>query len=77
MQSFMNMRIVGFVNTPTNVALVPAIQLWIQGSDLDIDKAFMLGASISDSGFYNDWSELFNYTDRVTVDASNELPIPD
>jgi hypothetical protein len=77
MQSFMNMKIVGFVNTPTNVALVPAIQLWIQGSDLDIDKAFMLGASISDAGYYNDWSELFNYFDEKTVNASNELPIPD
>jgi hypothetical protein len=37
----------------------------------------MLGASISDSGYYNDWSDLFNYTDQKTVDASNELPIPD
>jgi hypothetical protein len=71
------MKIVGFVNSPTNVAFVPAIQLWIQGSDLDIDKAFMLGSSISDAGYYNDWSELFNYTDKTTVDASNELPIPD
>lgn len=77
MQSFMNMRVAGFINTPTNIALVPSTQFWLQGSDLDIDKAFMLGASISESGYYNDWSELFNYSSKETVDASNELPIPD
>lgn len=38
----------------------------------------MLGASVSETGYYNDWSDaLFNYTSKATVDASNELPIPD
>lgn len=76
MQSFMNMRLVSFINTPTNSAFVPSFQYWVQGSDLDIDKGFILGSSISDSGYYNDWG-IFNYTSKQTVDASNELPIPD
>ncbi|GMO69189.1 MAG: hypothetical protein Nk1A_8090 [Endomicrobiia bacterium] len=77
MQSFMNMKLVGFIDTPTNICLVPCHQFWIQGSDLDIDKGFILGCSISESGFYNDWSKLFNYSSKLTVDASNVLPIPD
>ena len=76
MQSYMNMRIVGFIDAPTNIVYVPAMQLYLQGSDFDIDKAYILGAGISDQGTYYDWSPLFNYTSKETLTRSNELPIP-
>ena len=76
MQSYMNMRIVGFIDAPTNIVYVPAMQLYLQGSDFDIDKAYILGAGISDQGTYYDWSPLFNYTSKETLTKSNELPIP-
>lgn len=33
MQSFMPMRVVGWINTKTNIVYVPAAQTWLQGSD--------------------------------------------
>jgi hypothetical protein len=51
MQSYMNMKIVGFTETNTNIIHVPAIQLWLQGSDFDIDKAYILGATVNKRGF--------------------------
>ena len=54
MQSFMNMTIKGFINTTSNVVYVCEHQLLYQGSDYDIDKAFILGASIDNKGSFID-----------------------
>jgi hypothetical protein len=37
MQSFMSMKIVAFDSTNSNTAYVASTQLWLQGSDFDID----------------------------------------
>jgi hypothetical protein len=70
------MKIAGFIEAKTNIVYVPAMQLFLQGSDYDIDKAYILGSSMSKRGYYYDWSNLFNYTTLQSLEASNELPIP-
>lgn len=76
MQSFMNMTIKGFINTDSNVVYICADQLWLQGSDYDIDKAFILGASIDNDGIFIDWSPYFDYSDINTFRKSLRLPLP-
>lgn len=76
MQSFMNMKVAMFTESETNICYVPVEQIWYQGSDFDIDKAFMLGASISNQGIYYNWSPLFNFTSPETLNMSHDLPFP-
>ena len=77
MQSFMNMRIVGFAETDTNISYAPISMLIYEGSDFDIDKIYVMGAEIGRSGVYIDWSPYFNYGSEDLFELSKELPIPD
>ena len=76
MQSFMNMKIVGYVDSDANVIHVCAEQLWYQGSDFDIDKDFTLGASFDSSGQFYGWSGLFSYKTPKLFRKSLQLPFP-
>lgn len=76
MQSFMNMKVAMFTESETNICYVPVEQIWYQGSDFDIDKAFMLGASISNQGMYYNWSPLFNFNSQELLSISHDLPFP-
>lgn len=76
MQSFMNMKVAMFTESETNICYVPVEQIWYQGSDFDIDKAFMLGASISNQGLYYNWSPLFNFNSQELLSISHDLPFP-
>lgn len=46
MQSFMPMDIIGWTDSFVNEIFVPVMQMYLQGSDLDIDKVFNLGFEI-------------------------------
>ena len=50
MQSFAPMRVAAFSNSTTNEVFVPTNIMWLEGSDLDIDKQYILGYSIANSG---------------------------
>lgn len=50
MQSFAPMRVAAFSDSTTNEVFVPTNIMWLEGSDLDIDKQYILGYSIADSG---------------------------
>lgn len=76
MQSFMNTTVVGFVDTKTNVAFVPVDILIYQGSDYDIDKAYILGAEIKNNGVYASWSDLFDFSSEKLFELSNNLSFP-
>ena len=76
MQSFMDMEIAGFIDIDTNVIFVPAMQLFLQGDDYDIDKSYVMTATLSNSGVYQRWSPFFNYDSLETLFASSELPVP-
>ena len=76
LQSFMQMRCVGFTGTDTNQCFVSHWQTWLQGSDYDIDKAYIMGHSFDDNGVYIGWSNLFNYSSLEALKASEQLPMP-
>lgn len=76
-QSFMNMEITSLGNYGTNIARIPLMQMWLQGSDFDIDKIFMLGCTIGKDGIIEKWSNFFNYSSPEFLETSMKLPIPD
>lgn len=76
LQSFMQMRCVGYTGTATNQCFVSHWQTWLQGSDYDIDKAYIMGHSFDDNGVYIGWSNLFNYSSLEALQASEQLPMP-
>lgn len=76
MQSFMPMKVVAFSESEKNIAYVSHWQIWLQGSDFDIDKVYLMGSEFSDNGKYIGWSPYFNlYSDEVRK-ASELLPMP-
>ena len=76
LQSFMPMTCVGWTSDTSNTAYVSYIQTYLQGSDYDIDKAYVMGQSFSDDALYIGWSPLFDYSSEQMVDASKTLPLP-
>lgn len=76
LQSFMAMKVKALTNDESNNVFVSRWQLWLQGSDLDIDKSYMMGVNISNIGIYDHWSPLADYTTRDLAKVSDELPIP-
>ena len=76
LQSFMMMKNVGFTGTETGQCFVTAWQTWLQGSDYDIDKAYVMGLCFDTNGKYIGWSNLFDYSNEKTLAASEYLPMP-
>lgn len=77
LQSFMQMRAVGLTQSSKNIAYVSHWQTYLQGSDYDIDKAYIMGYEFDDNGRYVGWSDLFDYSGIDELRASEYLPIPD
>lgn len=76
LQSFMKMKTVGFTQINTNRIYVSHFQAWLQGSDYDIDKAYVMGFNFDDNGKLIGWSDLFDYSTKETLDSSCSLPTP-
>ena len=76
LQSFMTMKNVSFTENKSNDIYVSHWQLWLQGSDLDIDKAYTMMYSIDDAGIYDGWSPLFDYSSLERLNLSENLPSP-
>ncbi|MGE4308641.1 hypothetical protein, partial [Bacteroides sp.] len=76
MQSFMNMRIAGFIESDTNIVYVPIEQLIYQGSDYDIDKAYILGAGVNKNGVFYSWSPFFSFRSHEDFNTSLNIPFP-
>lgn len=76
MQSFMPMIVVGFDDAGVNNAYVNYWQIYLQGSDFDIDKVSLLGHSFTIDGKFYGWSPLFNLQSEETLHASMQLPFP-
>jgi hypothetical protein len=74
-QSFMAMKIVGFDNSGANNAYVNRMQLYLQGSDYDIDKVSLLGYKFKNGKFIQ-WSPYMNLTSESLLRASENLPFP-
>lgn len=74
-QSFMPMKLVAFDESGKNSAYVNRYQLYLQGSDYDVDKASLLG-SIFRNGKYVIWSPFMNLMSYEHLKASETLPFP-
>ena len=74
-QSFMPMKIVAFTNSGLNSAYVSRWQIWLQGSDFDIDKASLLGKAFKD-GHLVTWSRLQDMTRMSNFQQVMNLPFP-
>lgn len=76
LQSFMQMKCVGFTQVPNAQCFVSHWQTWLQGSDYDIDKAYIMGLNFDFNGKYIGWSNLFDYSSEKTISKSEYLPLP-
>ena len=76
LQSFMTMKNVGFTQNQLNNIYVSRWQIWIQGSDFDIDVAYNLMYSISEMGRLCMSSPLANLTSENLLERSKTLQRP-
>lgn len=74
-QSFMTMKVVGFDDRGKNTAYVSRWQIWLQGSDYDIDKASMLGYAFN-RGKLVTWGPYFNFSSIEALKNSEKWPFP-
>lgn len=72
----MPMRIVGFDNSGTNTAYVSTAQIWLQGSDFDIDTATFTRYSTGNDGHFVHWSGIADLNSYEALKACDELPFP-
>jgi hypothetical protein len=68
----MAMKIVGFIEKDTNRIYMPIKKNWIDGSDFDIDKSYMMGFSVNKNGKIYSWTNYFDYNH---TEKSLEMPI--
>lgn len=76
MQSFMPMTNVGYFNTSSNDAYVSVWQIWLQGSDFDVDKAYIMGYGFGNGAQLDISTNLFDYSSKQELNAIEKLPIP-
>lgn len=74
-QSFMTQKVAGFDSRDANTAMVSTFQLFLEGSDLDIDTVTLLGSAFK-NGKYIAWSPYANLQSKSTLEASKLLPAP-
>ena len=76
MSSIMTMKVAAFTGSNINNVFVTKWQQWLQGSDYDIDKAFILGYNFDDNGRFLRWSPLQREYNKALMDLSLQLPLP-
>ena len=75
-QSFMTQKVIAFDNSGLNTAMVSTFQLFLQGSDLDIDAVTLLGYEFDKNGKFVGWSPYFDSSSTEFLKASKKLPMP-
>lgn len=58
MQSFQALELIGFSDSDKNEVYVPRVQTWLQGSDYDIDKLYILSYNLAKDGKLPTFSKL-------------------
>lgn len=76
MSSFMTMDVVDFSGDVNNNAYVNHMQIFLQGSDYDVDKATFMAYDIDDSGRFIGWSPYFSLANSNLLESSLKLPFP-
>ena len=75
LQSVMAMKIAAFANEDVNNAYVSNLQLFLQGSDLDIDSVTLLTYSLNNNGIIQLWSP-YAKINTDYLDSSLKLAFP-
>lgn len=60
MQSFQALECVAFTEDETGKVYVPKVQTWLQGSDYDIDKLYIMSFTLNDDGTIPTFSSLMH-----------------
>lgn len=76
MQSFMAMEVVAFNNSDTSNAYVATSQIYLQGSDFDIDAVSLETFSFDSNGRFYDWSPYFDLSSYKKLKQSLKIPFP-
>ena len=72
MQSYSGAEIINFTDSSENEIYLPRTLTWVAGSDFDIDKWYIMGWSITDTGTIPSFKSLPGFTD----DDVQRLPAP-
>jgi hypothetical protein len=70
------MEAIAYSGNSRNIVYVSHWQAWLQGSDYDIDKAYIMGQEFGDDGRLVKWSNLFDYSSPEMLRTSLWLPTP-
>lgn len=76
MQSFMPMKVIAFDNPDVNTAYVSTAQIWLQGSDYDVDAVSLAAYAFDKNGRFITWSPFGNINNQELLKASEKLPFP-
>ena len=76
MQSFMAMEVAAFSSSDTNNAYVSTSQIYLQGSDFDIDAVSLETYAFNENGRFYDWSPYFNLESYDLLKQSLNIPFP-
>ena len=76
MQSFMAMEVVAFNNSDTSNAYVATSQIYLQGSDFDIDAVSLETFSFDANGRFYDWSPYFSLLTNRDLNRSLRISFP-
>ena len=76
MQSTMNIEVVDFADTDTNYIWVNKKIFKLQGSDLDIDKAYCMAYDVDDAGNIQTLSDLIKFTDTMQDEKGTTIYLP-
>lgn len=74
-QSVMAMQTVAYLHDDENSVYVSHWQLWLQGSDFDIDKLYMMAYTF-ENGVFVGWSPYFSVASKEDLKDSFKLPAP-
>jgi hypothetical protein len=72
----MAMEVVAFNNSDTSNAYVATSQIYLQGSDFDIDAVSLETFSFDTNGRFYDWSPYFNSLTDRDLNRSLKIPFP-
>jgi len=70
------MQAIAYTGSTKNVVHVSHFQTFLQGSDYDIDKAYVMGFEIGDDGVLVKYSGLMNFSTPELLKESLTLPTP-
>lgn len=76
-QSFMPNKTVAFMDSDMNDGYINIFEIWFQGSDYDIDKAYTMMYELDKSGIIAGISPIKDLTSHATFAKSLQLPLPD